>query len=451
MDQKTKTFVKPEDFLKIQIRKQQLQQRLKQKSKTTASNHQENDLSNNNVFDRKKRPNPFARDTEQNQKKSREDSLIQVDDTIFELIHNTTSKPTANLEAPILEVLNEYEKNIIGIVQENTKEEPPQIEILKFLPVDWSIKRCIRILSKTIVTPSTLKSSVEASGLTGFVRCLDIKNTSSGLDISSSARFHQNLMYWQSPHLPWLNLVQRNSSNNNPFKLNENEVDSLYKDWMNSFKNLFNLLRARQCPYFYVLANNYNILFRAAGIGGRAEMHALLTPTSKGFRQMLNDEEIEFTQPLKKSGKKSLTPNNSIEGTDENNEEEEVDEMAFLEELGINKTDIKFKENIKEKQRELEDDHVHTLTTLLSELKDNYNLTMSNYLNTIAFTKVSKELINDLDTSQTFADNVFGVENLSDCGIDMEVLKTMCSVKSEAINITERLQYCRKLGGFTHF
>ena len=94
---------------------------------------------------------------------------------------------------------------------------------------------------------------------------------------------------------------------------------------------------------------------------------------------------------------------------------------------------------------------VHTLTTLLSELKDNYNLTMSNYINTIAFTKVSKELINDLDSSQTFADNVFGVENLSDCGIDMEVLKTMCSVKSEAINITERLQYCRKLDGFTHF
>jgi len=431
-------------------------------------------------------------------------------------------------------VLNEYEKNVIGTVQENTKEEAPQVEILKFLPIDWSIKRCIRILSKSIVTPSTLKSSVEASGLTGFVRCLDIKNTSSGLDISSSARFHQNLMYWQSPHLPWLNLVQRNSSNNNPFKLNENEIDSLYKDWMNSFKNLFNLLRARQCPYFYVLANNYNILFRAAGIGGRAEMHALLTPTSKGFRQMLNDEEIEFIQPLKKSGKKSMTPNNSIEGTaDENNEEEEeVDEMAFLEDLGINKSDIKFKENIKEKQRELEDDHgdvstaliegadcqtffnfllnakstlpkvgklagipptllapvaflggtlrrqnmkssklridgadyfsieligavlphtVHTLTTLLSELKDNYNLTMSNYINTIAFTKVSKELINDLDSSQTFADNVFGVENLSDCGIDMEVLKTMCSVKSEAINITERLQYCRKLGGFTHF
>lgn len=421
---------------------------------------------------------------------------------------------------------------MIGIVKEITeKKEVPKPEVLKCLPIDWSIKRCIRILSKSMVVPSTLKSSVEASGLTGFVRCLDIKNTSSGLDISSSARFHQNLMYWQTPHLPWLNLIQRSSANNNPFKMNETESDSLFKDWMVSFKNLFNLLRARQCPYFYVLANQYNILFRAAGIGGRAEMHAILTPTTKGFRQMLNEEEIDFFQPLKKSdGKTSVTPNTSINQS--NMPEEDQDEMAFLEDLGIKKSDINLKENIKEKLKELEDDNgdtstaviegadcqnffnlllnakstipkvgklagipptllapvaflggtlrkqniknsklkidgidyfsieligailphtLHSLTALLSELKDHFNLTMSNYINTIAFTKVSKELIYDLDRVQTLADNVFGVENLSDCGIEMDVLNSMCSTKTDAINIIERLQYNRELGGFTCF
>lgn len=43
------------------------------------------------------------------------------------------------------------------------------------------------------------------------------------------------------------------------------------------------------------------MLFRAAGIGGRVETHALLTPTSRGFRAALKEEDIEFTMPLKKS------------------------------------------------------------------------------------------------------------------------------------------------------
>lgn len=94
---------------------------------------------------------------------------------------------------------------------------------------------------------------------------------------------------------------------------------------------------------------------------------------------------------------------------------------------------------------------VYTLTSLLCEIKDHYNLTMSNYINTIAFTKVLKELTQDLDPEQAVADNVFGMENLSDCGVDMEVLKNMCSVKTDAIDIIERLQYSRKLGGFTYF
>lgn len=49
-------------FLKIQIKKQQLQQRLRQKTKLTLNEKQENNSpNNNNVFNRKKRANPFAK------------------------------------------------------------------------------------------------------------------------------------------------------------------------------------------------------------------------------------------------------------------------------------------------------------------------------------------------------------------------------------------------------
>lgn len=59
-------------------------------------------------------------------------------------------------------------------------------------------------------------------------------------------------------------------------------------------------MRSLQCPFFYVCANSFTVLFRAAGIGGRVEIHALLTPTTRGFRAALKEEDIEFSMPLKK-------------------------------------------------------------------------------------------------------------------------------------------------------
>lgn len=62
-------------------------------------------------------------------------------------------------------------------------------------------------------------------------------------------------------------------------------------------------------------ANSFTVLFRAAGIGGRVETHALLTPTSRGLRGALKDEEIEFTMPLKKASE--TQQNKSLDsGTD---------------------------------------------------------------------------------------------------------------------------------------
>jgi len=81
--------------------------------------------------------------------------------------------------------------------------------------------------------------------------------------------------------------------------------DALNTDWCNSFRSLFHLLRVRQCPYFYVCANAFTVLFRAAGICGIPEIHALVTPTTRGFRQSLKQEGKEshlltrFTRRIK--------------------------------------------------------------------------------------------------------------------------------------------------------
>jgi len=70
---------------------------------------------------------------------------------------------------------------------------------------------------------------------------------------------------------------------------------SLFHDWCENFRSLFGLLRARQCPFFYVCTHQFNVLFRAAGIGGVEEIHALMTPTTKGLRDILRRDGKKLT------------------------------------------------------------------------------------------------------------------------------------------------------------
>lgn len=490
----------------------------------------------------------FYRNSDQDVKRLRQELECDSNNTIFELLHNTESKATPNIEAPNHEQPKPETNGRIDPTYYDDDEDEKFSEVeppkpTKTFPLDWSIKSRVRILCKTIVVNNKLTSGEEASGLTGFVRCLDIKTTTShettGLNISDGSRFHQNMMFWQYPHLPWLNLVQRNSSSNNPFKMKAPESDSLLKDWMENFRNLFQLLRAMQCPYFYVLANQFTVLFRAKGIGGRCEMHALVTPTTRGFRKMLKDEEIEFTQPLKESSKGELSLSLSLEKSQQNenkdpevDEEEEEDEIKFLESLGVDSSDIKFKEDIIKQKKEIEDDNgdlsttliegadcqaffnyllnaksivpkigrlagvpptliapvaflggtlrkqtvrssklrlenedffsielrgaimphtIQSLSALLSEIKESYSLTMVNYPHTVAFTKTSRKLLEDLNTSLIASGDVFGRENLSDCGISNAILESLCRVDVDAVNILERLKFDRKAGGYTLF
>ena len=163
--------------------------------------------------------------------------------------------------------------------------------------------------------------------------------------------------------------------------MGELESQSLLSDWTESFRNLFQLLRARQCPYFYVCANTFTALFRAAGIGGRNEMHVLVTPTSRGLRQLLKQDDIEFVQPLKqtqanKSGN-STTLNSSLTNSSDDttkdveaneSDDEDMDEENWLSSLGVDQEDIKrinFTESRKVQKKECEDDFGDQSTALI--------------------------------------------------------------------------------------
>nr|CAG4641021.1 EOG090X09DI [Eulimnadia texana] len=203
-----------------------------------------------------------------------------------------------------------------------------------YLAVDATMRSQIRLTCQSAVwTVTCLKTSEEASGITGFVRCVAAGNTDSwtSLDTSTNAQIHQCCLYWQHPHLPWLHLYPRNtvssvssSSQSCTIGLDEKIAQTLANDWCESLRSLFGLLRARQCPFFYVCCPQFTILFRAAGIGGINETHALLTPSTKGLRENLNSEDIVFSMPLQR--KKTSDSLNDDASHSESETEDEIED-----------------------------------------------------------------------------------------------------------------------------
>lgn len=246
---------------------------------------------------------------------------------------------------------------------EETK--PPARQAL--LPLDWSLKTRVRFCSAShFPWNGSLKTCEEASGTTGFVRGID--STGGGcqasergsLDSSPQARFHQHCLVWMHPHLPWLRLFPRHGTQANASSLAppsgcpsfgdpaSTMRAALHQDWALGFRSLYQLLRARQCPFFYVCAPSFTVLFRAAGVAGMADLHALLTPTTRGLRQALRDEGITFTMPLCTSQEQmdetmdgaSQTPSEvKSEGSDDNVLEDEP-VSSWLESLGLSQADF---------------------------------------------------------------------------------------------------------------
>lgn len=218
------------------------------------------------------------------------------------------------------------------------------------MPVDWTLKSKLRVLSLLPIAGNNLKANQEASGLSSFVRGIDMEKTSTSLDISLGAQLHQGTLYWQHPNIPWLTLYPRNAKDNGKCHLGDVERQALLKSWGESFRSLFQLVRSRQCPYFYVCANSFTALFRAAGIGGRVETHAIISPTTRGFRQALKDDEIEFTMPLKAKSMETpekrpdTSPGNDAGGEEgktaaadnsDDDDDDDMEEEKWLESLGV--------------------------------------------------------------------------------------------------------------------
>ena len=292
-----------------------------------------------------KRKNPFLSKDVNGVKRPENIETESTDITLFKLLHCTKSDVKRN-ESAITSFNNVLKQNVGASERARINAGEP------WIPIDWTLKSKMRIMSpKPLPWSSLLKISEEASGVTSFVRCLNSEAMTS-LNDSLNTKFHQSCLYWQHPNLPWLKLFPRStrraSTSGPSIGANPQVGDSLHQNWMVALKSLFQLLKTRQCPYFYVCANTFTALFRAAGICGFNEMHVMITPSTKGFRDMLRKADIEFTLPLKLENRDQDCASLSSSGDSQPNVDCNVDGVDeddvhdnWLESLGIGVDEIK--------------------------------------------------------------------------------------------------------------
>ncbi|NXB79333.1 DONS protein, partial [Donacobius atricapilla] len=191
-------------------------------------------------------------------------------------------------------------------------------------PADWSIKtRVLFTSSQPFSWAEHLKAQEEAQGFAQHCRATETALPRSvqepRLCRELRCAFQQSLVYWLHPSLPWLPLFPRLGADRSmagkacPWAQDEALQQVLMSDWSVSFTSLFHLLRAGLCPYFYVCAAQFSVLFRAAGLAGSAVPTAAVAPTTRGLRRAMHSEGIEFSLPLLEESR-SRKQKNSEEG-----------------------------------------------------------------------------------------------------------------------------------------
>ncbi|XP_034840439.1 protein downstream neighbor of son homolog [Maniola hyperantus] len=300
---------------KLKKRKKALQERMCQPagSATEQCSQKPVDLDFSRILNRDKRKNPFSKSNVEQNKRAKLEKASELDQSNDKTLFALLKLPAKVTDKHSLEVDTQKLATFSNLLQKFTAEHAVETHIVekkyKHLTIDWALKTKIRLMSaKPFPWTTKLKASEEASGITGFVRCLDTASSST-LDTSPRARFHQTCLYWQHPHLPWLALFPRAAGRvaaTSFLAANEDAKRAMLTEWTESFRSLFQLLRALHCPYFYVCANAFTCVFRAAGLCGAPEPCALIAPTTHGFRHALRQEDVEYTMPLRPDNKKKL-------------------------------------------------------------------------------------------------------------------------------------------------
>lgn len=137
---------------------------------------------------------------------------------------------------------------------------------------------------------------------------------------------------------PRIGADRKMAGKTNPWSNDVTLQHTLMSDWSVSFTSLYNLLKTKLCPYFYVCTYQFTVLFRAAGLAGNDVITALISPTTRGIREAMKNEGIEFSLPLvKENGHKKKVSGTSLGHGEEQaiSDEDEEESFSWLEEMGV--------------------------------------------------------------------------------------------------------------------
>uniref|UniRef100_A0A3Q4AF70 Uncharacterized protein n=1 Tax=Mola mola TaxID=94237 RepID=A0A3Q4AF70_MOLML len=197
-------------------------------------------------------------------------------------------------------------------------------------PTDWSLKTRLLFTSPLSLSwAEHPKAQEEALGLSRHCRA----------QFSPLPHSLQGLAYWQHPSLPWIPLFPRINAEksftgrNSPWAQDATLQQSLMREWSVSLSSLYSLLKARLCPYFYLCSYQFTVLFRAAGLAGSGSISALISPTTRGLREAMKAEGIEFSLPLMEERKKN--DEDCKAGADGEYDDDEDGSFLWLKEMGV--------------------------------------------------------------------------------------------------------------------
>lgn len=295
-----------------------------------------------------------------------------VDNTLFEILRSglgdVQTQPELNSQSLVTSFSQALQRDKSGkLVKFCQPSQPTQHTEEINVSIDWEIQSHVRVLSRSPFPWSAhLKTVEESSALTASVRCLSDQDAP---DSSATARLHRLCFFWQHPWLPWLHLYPRRSrsvrhsspatagggssaasvNSSRLFSTDSALQQTLHADWCESLRSLFQLVRSRQCAFFYVCCASFTCLFRAAGLAGLSETHAILSPTTHGLRHLLKQDGVEFSMPLRGGdtgepsevdGERSqCVPSSEVtsggEGDVGDIDDEDEDATQWLESIGI--------------------------------------------------------------------------------------------------------------------
>jgi len=193
----TLEWTRPDQVMQLhrmKLKKRALQARINKTSINTNAQQTTNldGFNSSNVLPHisycQKRKNPFAiNETCKKQKDITSGLEISNDNTLFELL-NIDQRKKLMTDSTIKDSLTFA--NVLSKLE--STNQIPDINVpkgAKYIPIDWTLKTKMRLMSpKPFPWNCKLKTSEEASGTTGFVRCLNIGEKETTLDTSPNAR-----------------------------------------------------------------------------------------------------------------------------------------------------------------------------------------------------------------------------------------------------------------------